>query len=202
MPIPKSVGTRAGNDLHAGAPGAHFVHFYESEEALTPVVAGFIADGLSAGGHAVLIASGPRLRGFAGALQSMGVRPDDDGSLPRVVLLDAHETLERLLVGGMPSEELFEAHVAAFLSDRAKRSRVRMRAYGEMVDILWKRGQKAAAFRLEEMWNDLGGRLHFSLLCAYAKDSFKQFVDEEGLAAVCKLHTGVTPAGDTFHAPE
>jgi hypothetical protein len=44
------------------------------------------------------------------------------------------------------------------------------------------------------MWNDLGSRLHFSLLCAYAKESFSQFVDEEGLAAVCKLHTAVMPA--------
>jgi hypothetical protein len=195
MPITKSVRSRARtDDSHAAAPGAHFVHFYDSEEALTPVVAGFVADGLSAGGHAVLIASGPRLKSFAGALQAMGVPPDEDGSMPRVALLDAHETLELLMVDGMPDEERFEAHVAAPVAECAKRSRVHLRAYGEMVDILWQRGQKAAAFRLEEMWNDLGGRLHFSLLCAYAKDSFAQFVDEEGLAAVRTLHSAVTPA--------
>ncbi len=194
MAMTKTVRPRAGDGSLAGVPGAHFVHFYESEAALTSVVAGFMADGLSAGGHAMVIAAAPRLRCFAAALESMGVRPDDDGSLPRVVLLDAHEVLERLLVDGMPCEERFEAHVEALVSERATRSRVRMRAYGEMVDILWQSGRKAAAFQLEEMWNDLGSRLNFSLLCAYAKESFSQFVDEEGLAAVCKLHTAVMPA--------
>ncbi len=195
MPITKRVRSAAApGDSYAAARGAHFVHFYDSEAALTPVVAGFVADGLSAGGHAVLIASAARLKSFASALQVMGVPPDADGSMPRVALLDAHETLERLLVDGLPSEERFEANVAAPVAECAKRSRVHLRAYGEMVDILWQRGQKAAAFRLEEMWNDLGDRLHFSLLCAYAKVSFAQFVDEEGLAALRALHSAATPA--------
>jgi len=45
-----------------------------------------------------------------------------------------------------------------------------VRAYGEMVDVLWQRGERDAAIRLEEFWNDLARLQTFSLLCAYCID--------------------------------
>ena len=45
-----------------------------------------------------------------------------------------------------------------------------VRAYGEMVDVLWQRGERDAAIRLEEYWNELGRLQTFSLFCAYRMD--------------------------------
>ena len=42
-----------------------------------------------------------------------------------------------------------------------------VRAYGEMVDALWQRGEREAAMRLEDFWNELARLQTFSLLCAY-----------------------------------
>ena len=50
---------------------------------------------------------------------------------------------------------------------RGKRS-VKVRAYGEMVDVLWQNANQSAAIALEEMWTDLGAVYPFDLLCGYA----------------------------------
>jgi hypothetical protein len=43
-----------------------------------------------------------------------------------------------------------------------------IRAYGEMVNVLWKDGLTAAAIRLETLWNELAKSYDFKLLCGYS----------------------------------
>ena len=63
-----------------------------------------------------------------------------------------------------------------------------VRAYGEMVDVLWKRGLTAAATRLELLWNQLAQTHRFSLLCGYSMGNFyKDAAQEE----ICRHHTHV-----------
>jgi hypothetical protein len=52
------------------------------------------------------------------------------------------------------------------------RPRATIRAYGEMVDVLWKAGQTDAAITLEMLWNSLASKHPFSLLCGYAMGQF------------------------------
>ena len=52
------------------------------------------------------------------------------------------------------------------------RTNCTVRAYGEMVDVLWKNGQDVAAIRLEMLWNKLAATHRFSLLCGYAMGTF------------------------------
>ena len=47
----------------------------------------------------------------------------------------------------------------------------RVRAFGEMVALLWSEGNQAAAIRLEELWNELALSQTFCLFCAYSMDS-------------------------------
>lgn len=47
-----------------------------------------------------------------------------------------------------------------------------IRAYGEMVNVLWQDGQEAAAIRLEMLWNDLARTRAFKLLCGYSMGNF------------------------------
>jgi signal transduction histidine kinase len=69
----------------------------------------------------------------------------------------------------------------------------RVRAYGEMVDLLWKDGNASAALRLEELWNEESARHSFELLCAYAMGSFYREGDHERFLRVCSSHTHVLP---------
>ena len=74
---------------------------------------------------------------------------------------------------GEPDRELFDSVIGGVMAERAAVSNgARLRAYGEMVDVLWKGDQKSAALHLEELWNDLQARHSFTLLCAYAIGQF------------------------------
>ena len=72
-----------------------------------------------------------------------------------------------------------------------------VRAYGEMVDVLWKAGQTVAATRLEMLWNDLARSQSFSLLCGYAMGSFYK---DAAVEEVCSHHSHViAESGDAVY---
>src|SRR5207253_4433484 len=66
-----------------------------------------------------------------------------------------------------------------------------VRAFGEMVDVLWKQNLASAALRLEELWVDLIAKHGFSLLCAYAMDNFYREADAGDFQRVCGAHDHV-----------
>src|SRR5207237_5735004 len=69
-----------------------------------------------------------------------------------------------------------------------------VRAFGEMVAVLWREERRAAAIRLEQLWNELGARVPFSLLCAYPIHGFRNGDDDGPFLEVCGEHSRVIPA--------
>ena len=89
----------------------------------------------------------------------------------------------------------FRAVVGDVMAERAAAANgAGLRAYGEMVDVLWKRGEKSAALRLEEMWNELQAERSFTLLCAYALGPF--YKEPATIHGVCATHTDVVGLHD------
>ena len=68
-----------------------------------------------------------------------------------------------------------------------------------MVDILTRRGERAAADALEELWNDLAESRDFALLCGYQLDVFDPVVQAEALPAVCRAHSHIRPVANPTH---
>jgi PAS domain S-box-containing protein len=112
----------------------------------------------------------------------------------RLTLLDAAETLSSFCVDGSPDWDRFRTKIGGLIEQkRVETGGARVRAYGEMVDLLWKDGRQRQAINLEEMWNDLG-RLHqFTLLCAYVMGNFFKEADGAHFEEICKIHTHVVP---------
>ncbi|MEO7731754.1 MAG: HAMP domain-containing sensor histidine kinase, partial [Kofleriaceae bacterium] len=90
-----------------------------------------------------------------------------------------------------PSWERFR-HTIGGLIERGGGTCVR--AYGELVDLLWARGARAAAIQIEQFWNDLARSHAFSLLCAYGMGHFAHSDAAEALERVCEAHNHVIPA--------
>jgi hypothetical protein len=65
-----------------------------------------------------------------------------------------------------------------------------------MVDVLWRRGEREAALRLEKYWNELGQLQTFSLFCAYQMDPLDSAAYGGPLESVCKAHTHFIPSHD------
>jgi hypothetical protein len=90
-----------------------------------------------------------------------------------LVLLNIEDTLGAFMLDGVPDGTLFDQHMSTIFTQVARvRPRATIRAYGEMVDVLWKAGQTDAAITLEMLWNSLASKHPFSLLCGYAMGQF------------------------------
>ena len=167
----------------------HLVQFYEAEEFLYDVVGGFIAEGLMHAEPVIVIATEEHVRGFKAALEAKHL--DASG----VTFIDAAEAIAQFMTGEMPDEQRFMTLIGGVLERAtADAPRNRVRAYGEMVDLLWRDGNPEAAIRLEELWNDLGTLYPFTLLCAYPMGNFYKESDASLFEHVCRTHGRVYPA--------
>ena len=172
----------------------HVVQFYADDKDLTHAVGNFLGEGLSAGDVVVVIAVQAHERAFRDRLQSQGFDVDDACETGSLLFLDATVTLSRFMRDEDPDPLLFEDVVGQVIRERLVRANgARVRAYGEMVDVLWQRGARKGAVRLEELWNDLRAQHPFTLFCAYSMDGFYKEPDAAHL--VCQTHTHVIGNG-------
>lgn len=104
-----------------------------------------------------------------------------------VIPLDAEETLSAFMVNDWPDEHLFN-HVVSQVLLRAKADGRKVRAFGEMVAILWAKGQVGATIRLEHLWNKFCENEAFCLFCAYPQTGFTQDAIES-VMHICGAHS-------------
>jgi hypothetical protein len=169
----------------------HEVQFYDSDYGLASSVARFLEQGIRAAQPCIVIATPSHRRAIAAYLKTLGV--DIDALAPsQLTWLDARETLSAFMEGNRPNAELFAATVGnVFEKMTASRRYVTVRAFGEMVDLLWRDGKSDAAIELEELWNGLASTYSFALLCAYDR----QCIGGEGDAErISRVHTHVVRA--------
>lgn len=166
----------------------HAVRFYGSVESLARIVAGFLAEGFAANQPGLAIATPDHARAIEAALVAQAWDATALKASGELTVLDADATMAAFMVDGMPNAEKFDV-IASKAIERACHGRTdcTIRAYGEMVDLLWKRNQSVAAIRLEMLWNILAATKDFSLLCGYAMGSF--YKDAQQRTDVCRQHT-------------
>ena len=151
----------------------HGVQFYNDSDNLCRIVGDFIGEGLERGNLAVVIATPDHTTRIESCLRHRGADVDALKSQGHLVTLDANETLELFMADGMPNPGAFRRTLKQILTDvRRGREHCTIRAYGEMVDLLWKESREAAAIRLETLWNQLGSTHDFALLCGYSMGNF------------------------------
>lgn len=172
----------------------HAVQFYENDGSLFTTVAGFLSQGLVEEHPAIIIATAAHTEAILEHLSGRLIDVEKARAVGELVVLDAHQTLALFMVGDRPDAARFEASVGRVIGDllKGRSNRTLIRAYGEMVDVLWKEGREEAAIQLELLWNGLAGRHGFALLCGYAMGNF--FKQTDRLEEVCRHHTHVVPS--------
>ncbi len=174
-------------------PHVHEVKYHASDHEATTALVRFVFAGLARAERVVVVASAHRLAAVDEALQSVG----SDGAEPwrrpdAYVALDADEALDDFMVDGLPHPDRFLHSIGATI-ERAAADGTRVSVYGEMVALLWSRGDIAGALELEELWNDLAHSHSFSLLCGYPTTTLSG-AGLDDIRRICQLH-------DSVHAP-
>jgi CheY-like chemotaxis protein len=168
----------------------HGVFFYEHPASLSRTVADFIGQGLVAGEPVILITTAAHQAGIREELRARGIEAEPRSAATGLLWLDADEVLSRFMVADVPDARRFDAAVTPIV-DQLAGSRTRpIRAYGEMVDVLWKNSQQTAAASLEVLWNQLLSTRACSLLCGYASDAVGH---GDGYRRICDQHSHLEP---------
>ena len=91
-----------------------------------------------------------------------------------------------------PTMSFFFQLVADILARATKNGR-KVRAFGEMVTVMWAKGFYGAAVRLEYLWHRLCAENSFTLFCAYPKIGFAEN-GSEAIAHICAAHSKILAA--------
>jgi signal transduction histidine kinase len=175
------------------AASGHAVQFYERESYLLESVSNYIGSALSVASAGILIATPQHRDGVAERLTARGLDVGVAAADGRYIALDARATLDSFMVDGWPDQARFDDTIGTLIAKMRGRA-PRVHAFGEMVTLLWAEGNSEAAIRLEELWDELGTRHTFSLLCAYPIEAFRDTAHVKAFGDMTALHTNVVPA--------
>jgi hypothetical protein len=171
------------------APSDHVVQIYEDDQVLLDTLAGFACGGITAGDCVIVVATNPHLEALSGRLRNLGVDADSVIADDQFIPIEAEALLSAFLTNGWPNEELFMSTITELVKRATLRHR-KVRAFGEMVAVLWAQRRFGAAVNLEYLWNKFCARHKLSLFCAYPKSGFKTDIGQS-ITGICKCHSKI-----------
>jgi hypothetical protein len=168
----------------------HSVYFYDTEEALIQRLVGIVNSALNSGNAALMVVTPDHAEQLMQFLSSRLFRTLQDTT--RLTIVDADATLQRFMMDGSPDPERFFAAIKGLIDEAsipAEQVGGKLTVFGEMVAVLWGRGEKQAALALEQLWNETLQENRFFLHCAYPRTQFLFDKDPSGLMSICEQHT-------------
>src|SRR5690349_7099180 len=137
---------RANDSTLDGGSSDHIVQFYAAGSKPDEVVA-FVCDGQRIGEASIVIATKEHRDLIVAGLIEVGTDVEQLIARRRLLLLDAQETLDAFMIDGAPHAVRFRTVIDAAI-DSVDTS-IGFRAYGDMVDVLWREGNPRGALALE-----------------------------------------------------
>lgn len=166
----------------------HRLQLFDSDESLADAIGAFLHEGFVRSETLLAVIDEERWYAVAMRLSSWGVPVDEAMRSGQLTVCDAANTLNQFMRGNAPDREVFEDTVG-WLVQRLLARGTPLRVYGDMVNLLVAQGEYEAAQKLEELWNDLGGRSCFTLFCGYSADHFGDPRTGDSLRRICGAHT-------------
>ncbi len=173
-------------------PGSHLVKICRNELLQAEAIADFIQGGLLRDELVIIIARTSLRNAIVSKLSAMGLNVQDFKDQGQIKFFDAEFLLSSIVTDGLLEDQAFQEFVVKPVQ-AARLKYGKIRAFGEMVDILWKRGQHDIALQLEELWDDLAKKHEFALFCIYLLSSFDSSDYDACLEHICKAHTHLLP---------
>lgn len=168
----------------------HLVQIYDKDEVFLDSLEGFACGGLQSGEAVVVIATPAHLDALKERLKTRGIDLNAARNDDQFIDLDAEKTLSKFTVAGWPDARRFEQLVTDLLVRAKGAHGRRVRAFGEMVAVLWAQGHNGATVQLEHLWRKLCQEHEFSLFCAYPRIGLTQG-PAESMKEICSAHSRV-----------
>jgi PAS domain S-box-containing protein len=195
--IPSSAPTIDWTHMHGAE---HFVQFYEQPAQLFNSVGRYFGMGLQTDVACIALAQAAHLGEIEHHISSHGIDLQAARRRGQYVAFEGEQLLSQLIVDGHVNRDVFFEVAGQAVAD-ACNAYPRVRVFGELVAMLCKQGNYAAAQALESLWNELGTKQSFALYCAYPMSCFNSSQHSEAFARACACHARVIPAEDYLAQP-
>jgi hypothetical protein len=179
------------------APGDHIVQLYQDRAFLNRAVCRYAHAGLANGEGVILFSTLTHWDAVRPRLEAEGVDVRSAQERGQLTVFDADELLTRFMRRAIPDPPTF-AEVVGDIIGRAHAggSYPKVRAWGEMVNVLWQRGDAAASMNLEDLFDQLNKIVHIVMFCSFLMDNFNGDVHEAMLPRLGTNHSHLIPVED------
>ena len=167
----------------------HVVQVYENDETLINLLSKFVTSGIKTGDSSIIIATEIHLRDLKNSIKNQGYDLELLQEQDLFIPLNASDVLSKFMVNNWPDDVLFEKTISEII-EKVSNNDHKIRAFGEMVSILWDEELHGATIYLEHLWNKFCSQHPMSLLCAYPKKAFQKGY-ASSLQHICKSHSKI-----------
>ncbi len=178
-------------------PRDHIVQLYQEKAFLNRAVCRFVGAGLANGEGIILVSTAPHWTGFHAYLEDEGVNVRAARKRGQLTVVDADELLPRFMRNAMPDPDIFPGvfeNVVAEARDAGGYQKVRV--WGEMVNVLWERGDVDASMNLEDQFDQLIKKHDMAIFCSFLMDNFNDDVHTRMLPRLGTNHSHLIPVED------
>jgi hypothetical protein len=186
-----------GGLLASAGPRDHIVQLYQDQEFLNRAVCRFAAAAIANGEGVILVPTVSHWEAFRPRLEAEGVDTAAAQDQGQLTVVDADTLLPQFMRDAMPDAPVFLG-LAADVIDRARgQGRYpRVRWWGEMVNVLWERGDVAASMALEDQFDRLAREHEIAIFCSFVMDNFNGEVHARMLPRLGQNHSHLIPVED------
>ena len=185
--------------LHNAGPQEHIVQLYQDEEFLNRAVCRFAAAALAHGEGVILVPTAAHWEAFCPRLEAEGVDINDALSQGQLTVVDADELLPRFMGEQMPDAPVFLGLAGEVVARARSGDRYpKVRWWGEMVNVLWERGNAIASMALEDLFDQLAHEQEIAIFCSFLMDNFDGEVHTRMLPRLAQNHSHLIPVENYF----
>ncbi len=183
--------------LAAAAPRDHIVQLYQDQQFLNRAVCRFAAAAIANGEGVILVPTVAHWDAFRPRLESEGVDVKAAEKRGQLTIVDADNLLPTFMRDGMPDSPVFLGLAANVVSQARGDGRYpKVRWWGEMVNLLWERGDVAASMNLEDLFDKLAHEQDIAIFCSFLMDNFNGDVHARMLPRLSENHSHLIPVED------
>src|SRR6202167_2787192 len=183
--------------LASAAPRDHIVQLYQDQHFLNRAVCRFAAAAIANGEGVILVPTVAHWDAFRPRLEAEGVDVKAAEKRGQLTVVDADNLLPTFMRDGMPDSPVFMGLAASVVSKARGDGRYpKVRWWGEMVNILWERGDVAASMNLEDQFDQLAHEQDIAIFCSFLMDNFDGDVHARMLPRLGENHSHLIPVED------
>jgi MEDS: MEthanogen/methylotroph, DcmR Sensory domain len=178
-------------------PCDHIVQLYQDEAFLSRAVCRFAAAALANGEGLILVPTLAHWNAIRPRLEAEGVDVEAARERGQLTVVDADELLPRFMREAMPDSAVFLGLAGDVIGQaRAGAQNGKVRWWGEMVNVLWERGDVAASMKLEDLFDQLAKKHDIAIFCSFLMDNFDGDVHARMLPRLGENHSHLIPVED------